>query len=146
MGMRKTYSESEIISIAKSNGGFSFKKSLYGQKPDREHARICKALEQQGVLRFASAGYKDIHYAFISYPGCPRAAEKARLQKKGMIGAKFSPERLRKILERKGELIAKNKPKTRKEQSFAGQCKRMLELGELAIKDKKGGLVIYIKA
>ncbi|OUV22895.1 MAG: hypothetical protein CBC55_02330 [Gammaproteobacteria bacterium TMED95] len=144
--MRKIYSESEIISIAKSNGGFSFKKSLYGQKPDREHARICKALEQQGVLRFASAGYKDIHYAFISYPGCPRAAEKARLQKKGMIGAKFSPERLRKILKRKGELIAKNKPKTRKEQSFAGQCKRMVELGEIAIKEKKDGVIIYVKA
>lgn len=146
MPMRKTYSEPEIISIAKKSGGFSFKKSLYGQKTDKEHARICRVLEQQGVLRFASAGYTDVHYAFISYPGCPRAAEKARLEKKGMIGAKFSPERLRKILKRKGELIAKNKPKTRKEQSFAGQCKRMVELGEIAIKEKKDGVIIYVKA
>lgn len=142
---RKTLDAEQIIDIARRSGCFAFRASPYDQKPDRVHRSICKQLESKGVLAFAGKAKGQISYSFIAYPGCPKAAEKARLRKRGDIGPRFSTERVIAILERRGRLVAKSKPKTGRERSFAAQCQKLQEKGELVIQQKGDGQIVYVK-
>lgn len=142
---RTILTEQQIVDIAKHKGTFSFKASPYGRKPDKEHQKICKRLELQGVLRFNGAGRGSICYAFIAFPGCPKAAETARRRKKGEIGPRYNAERVVALVEKNGKVTARLKPKTRRERSLANQCQELVKKGVLEQTRKGDGEVVYRK-
>lgn len=135
--------EQQIIDIARHKGWFSLRRGVRGNFPHRQHRQICESLAAKGILRFNGAGYTDISYVFISVPGCPKAAEKYRLTKKGMIGSRFCEQRVLDIIKRKGQVIVQRKPQSRKQTSLSDQCKNLLNKGKIALKLQTDKTIVY---
>lgn len=141
--MKQLLTEQQIIDIARHKGWFSFRRGVRGNFPHRQHRQICEALAAKGILKFNGANYTEISYAFISVPGCQKAAEKHRLTKKGMIGSRFSEQRVIDIIKRKGQVVAQRKPQSRKQTSLSDQCKNLMKKGKIALKFKTDKTVVY---
>ncbi len=139
----KPLTEQQIINIAR-NKPFSVRTDGFGSRSlNAEHRRICESLCAKGVLRFNSAGYTGINYVFVSLPGCPVSARDYQLRKAGMKGTRFSKQRVLEILERRGRVVCQRKPKTKKQQSLADQCRNLFLAGTLVIEKSAGASIVY---
>jgi len=134
--------KNDIINIAKRKGVFSTPSDNCGWR--RRIIIKCNELVREGVLRHSGKFRGDIHFRFISYPGCPKAIQ-AHIDSKPVRNSQFTTKSgVLALLEKRGNLRAMKKPLKPDYQSFAAHCKDLANKGVIEAHKEDREYVYYI--